>query len=449
MLLDITGRDKVERLAVILTASGVEKVLGIPKIEAGTGLNISEAIFDLAVEWDIDDKVEMICFDTTSSNTGPYSGSAVLLEQKFNRQLLYLPCRHHIYELVLRCVFDFYMPSSTAPDVPMFNRLRNGWKHIDAKSFKSGIEDETVANAISPAERTEIMNFCLRNLEKKQYRDDYKEFLELTVIFLGGTLPDYTLRVPGPTSHARWMAKAIYMLKMFLLREQLELDAIMLSNIRNICIFIVRVYIKVWFGCPKGAEAPNQDLNFLKDAMLYPESNLSSALVSKFFNHLWYLSEEAVGFAFFDQSVSLEEKRKMVVALKLSEEYIPTETSHRVIVPQAEILRSYASKELSDFVTPNTRTFFDRMKISKEFLEHDPSTWTERDDYSTGVRACYSICVVNDAAERGVKLITDYNKVLTNDEEEKQFLLLIVKEYREKFPNYNKSTLMDRQQTYG
>lgn len=447
MLSDITGRDKVERLAVILTASGVEKLLGVPKIEAGTGINISESIFDLAVEWKIDDKVEIICFDTTSSNTGPYSGSAVLLEQKLNRQLLYLPCRHHIYELVLRCIFDLYMPASTAPDVPLFNRVRNDWRYIDAKSFKSGIDDEIVANAIPPEERTEIMNFCLKNLGKQQYRADYKEFLELTVIFLGGTIPDYSLRTPGPTSHARWMAKGIYMLKMFLLREQLELNEVMLSNIRSICILIVRVYVKLWFGCTKGAEAPNQDLNFLKDAILHPDSEVSNALVTKFFKHLWYLSEEAVGFAFFDINVSLEEKRKMVEALKLSEEYIPIETSHRIDVPKKEILQTYASKELSDFVTPNTRTFFDRMKISKDFLEHDPSVWNERDDYSAGVRACYSICVVNDAAERGVKLITDYNKILTNDEEEKQFLLQIVKKYRENFPNHHKSTLMNNQQT--
>ena len=39
-------------------------------------------------------------------------------------------------------------------------------------------------------------------------------------------------------------------------------------------------------------------------------------LVSNFWGHLWYLSEELVALAFFDQTLSPNTKEKMVNALK-------------------------------------------------------------------------------------------------------------------------------------
>lgn len=50
--------------------------------------------------------------------------------------------------------------------------------------------------------------------------------------------------------------------------------------------------------------------------------------------------------------------------------------------------------------------------------------------------------VVNDIAERGVALIEEYNKLITINEEQKQYLLLVVKQHRQKYPNTKKSTLL-------
>jgi len=49
--------------------------------------------------------------------------------------------------------------------------------------------------------------------------------------------------------------------------------------------------------------------------------------------------------------------------------------------------------------------------------------------------------VVNDIAERGVALMDEYNKLHTTDEEQKQFLLLVVKEYHQWYPDRSKKTL--------
>ena len=49
--------------------------------------------------------------------------------------------------------------------------------------------------------------------------------------------------------------------------------------------------------------------------------------------------------------------------------------------------------------------------------------------------------VVNDNAERGVALVQAYNRLLTKDEEQQQFLLQVVSEHRRVYPDIHKETL--------
>lgn len=85
-----------------------------------------------------------------------------------------------------------------------------------------------------------------------------------------------------------------------------------------------------------------------------------------------------------------------------------------------KIRKEFQLKRLSEFVTSNTPKFLDRFAMKTDFLEFDPSTWPVRDDYRDGFEFCKNIHVVNDAAERGVKLTTDCNDISTKDEKQKQ-----------------------------
>lgn len=48
---------------------------------------------------------------------------------------------------------------------------------------------------------------------------------------------------------------------------------------------------------------------------------------------------------------------------------------------------------------------------------------------------------MNDTAERAVKLMQDFNGLITADEEQKQFLLRCVQEHRKLYPDCKKTTL--------
>lgn len=75
---------------------------------------------------------------------------------------------------------------------------------------------------------------------------DYQKLLELTIIFLGGILPNgIHFKKPDAIHHARCMAKAIYSLIIYLFREQFRLTVKEKIALINIFIFIIQLYIKV------------------------------------------------------------------------------------------------------------------------------------------------------------------------------------------------------------
>lgn len=55
-----------------------------------------------------------------------------------------------------------------------------------------------------------------------------------------------------------------------------------------------------------------------------------------------------------------------------------------------------------------------------------------------------SLNVLNDIAERGVKLIDDYVRILTKDDNDLQFLLQTVTEYRKKYQSTTKNCLKQK-----
>lgn len=86
------------------------------------------------------------------------------------------------------------------------------------------------------------MNIFYQNqLTKFQPRNDYKELLNLAIIFLGG-IPErgIPIRIPGGLHWARWMD----LLKIYLFRDQFKLSKKEETRIREACIFTIKVYVK-------------------------------------------------------------------------------------------------------------------------------------------------------------------------------------------------------------
>lgn len=166
---------KVDRLPIVISFNGITQLLGVPKLLNGTGVNQAKVIFESLEEWGIIDKVQAVCCDTTASNTGRINGACVLLEQFIERDLLYLPCRHHIFELLLKSVFNLKLKlPTTGPDVPIFKRFQQQWPTLNTQNYYIGLNDTFVKSAVENKINI-IINFCNNELKEKQCREDYRE----------------------------------------------------------------------------------------------------------------------------------------------------------------------------------------------------------------------------------------------------------------------------------
>ena len=106
-------------------------------------------------------------------------------------------------------------------------------------------------------------------------------------------------------------------------------------------------------------------------------------------------------------------------------------------------LELIAHSELHDFATNKSSRFFQILGINQNFMDSDPSTWDNNNPSFQMARAhLKTLQVVNDHAERGVALIKQFNKTLTQDEEQFQYRLQIVSHHRSAVPDAKKSLLM-------
>lgn len=449
LLPELTGKGICDRLPILISGLNIEQLLSVPKIENGTGQKMSNAIIEAIQEWKISDNVCGMSFDTTASNTGRTSGACVLLEQQIGKHLLNFACRHHIFEIILENVFKITMGVSSGPDIQIFKRFQKCWDKIDTSMLKTGVNDDTFKSKLPDNTLDEVLQFCMHHLTQLHPREDYRELLNLTVIFLGGTPPGgIRLRAPAGLHRARWMARLLYSFKIFMFgRTKNEIGTFKITKqeengIRELLYFvIIGGYIQAWITAPFSANAPKNDLIFLLKLNKYKEINkiVADGAIKKFLGHLWYLSEDLVGLAFFDENISIIEKENMVLALKTKERSKNNATRACITMYQA----NESNLLLSNFITKRTYNFFQAFRLNMAFLESPPIQWKCDSNYIRALKVVNAIKVVNDTAERGVALISEYNDKLTNDELQKQYLLQVIREHRKKFPNTKKSTVAE------
>lgn len=231
---------------------------------------------------------------------------------------------------------------------------------------------------------------------------------------------------------------------MYLFREQIHLVRNRLTGIREFIKFIVKVYIPSWYESTSPINAPLNDLNLIKRIIKYETVNkkLSEAAFHSFSRHLWYLSEPLVAMAFFDERIDVAEKLKMVRALanEASSDYAKRPTLTR---------QEVSSKTMSNFVTKNTFNFMREYSLNTDWLFENPNTWPKSPGYIEAKRLLQQIEVVNDCADRAVKLVADFNGSLTKGEMEFQNLLKTVDHHRQIFKkDANKAEAFSRRDDF-
>src|SRR6218665_3158433 len=76
-----------------------------------------------------------VCFNTSSS-AGVHMGAITVIQQAYDKRLLFLLCRHHILEIISTAAFDLFFKSS-GPQIAIFSRFNEQWKFIDTTKFRT------------------------------------------------------------------------------------------------------------------------------------------------------------------------------------------------------------------------------------------------------------------------------------------------------------------------
>ncbi|KAG0723732.1 hypothetical protein GWK47_042055 [Chionoecetes opilio] len=372
---------RAERLAILVTGEGVEKLLGVPKLHSGTGDAAATAVFEALEDW----------------------GS-----------------RNESW----RCASTQPVPTLENSMITIFSRFKDYWSYINQSAINPPTNEDLPETLVS--KRDDLIQGLKRLLQTKQPRDDYKELAELSILFLGGALPKTSIRSPGALHRARWMARIIYALKMILFREQLTgvVTPREMSALQRFSSFTTEIYVLRWFESTVPSYTPANNLGFAEDILQYHDESIRKACFTTLSRHFWYLSEDLIGLSLFDSRLHVSDKQAIVQAILYDEG--AEEPAKRINLPSSQV----SAATLPSFATKNSLRLFEALDIKTDFLSANPRKWQEEESYVEACRRIEGLRVVNDTAERGVALIQSFNLQLTKDEEQRQFLLQVVEAHR-------------------
>lgn len=398
-------------------------------------------------------------FDTTSVNTGVNKGIIRKLEDNFGRQLLQLACRHHIHELVVGAPCSSVFGPTTSPSESIFKVLVKKWNELNKGDYTmieilscqrelSRLIDETVV----------FLQDWMANSTKNSLRHDYLELATITLLYLGGTVPEnwgaVAIRPPGAFHHARWMSKTLYTIKIALFRHQLSdtFPEEQLQSITSLASYLSIFYTKTWLTSTSAADAPLNDLRLIKKLAQVKQSvdnnrdrwpdnffSFVNAAQEKLNSHLWYLSERLVPMALFSSNADVGELSSMRRSMLKFESTANNEMDKSMQQMPASF--NMKNKQLKDFVGNDSWRIFSLLEIDPSFLKLPVSNWPTTETYLKAKEIVRNLPVVNDAAERALGLATDFNtKTTPKSEKQLQALYKVVKGCRVKLQQLATST---------
>lgn len=300
----------IERCAVTITNLTGNYLLAIAKAVSSAGSVIAKTVVDLIMIFGLIGIIMGMVFDTTSSNTGFTFGAASIIERILNRNLLYLACRHHVYEVFLKTAFELIVTTSDGPYIKIVKCVKDMWPAFNYNDPKPLKLPKRIKPILENLKQPLITYY--RSILDSQVRKDYREAAELALVLLGQEVTSF--KKPGGDSNARWMAKFLYSAKAYLFSHQIGLNNKDRNNIAIFLVFCVYVYLPAWFKTPFICEAAVTDLQFANSLAWFKKirPDMSAEILKKLNNHSWYLGGELAWMSIFSKDVTSDLQKQIV-----------------------------------------------------------------------------------------------------------------------------------------
>ena len=444
--LKLRGNIKSNRVCVYLSGVSEEsyrKLLGIPECCSGKGADEADLVQEMLELWSVKHQVIGMVFDTTASNSGAETGACKLIEEWLGKPILWLACRRHIAELHIARAVEAVTGSTKDPGMQLYRRLKSEWNNLEI-DYQDLVQFDY--SSVSPALQEvakDVLIWAEAEVEKGTFpRDDYREMIELLVISLGGHIENFSFKLPGPDHHARWMAKVNYNLKLRLLCKIFNMTEEENLQVEQITEFIVLFYAKFWFTTPLASAAARNDLEFMSHILEYRvrRVDLSFKVLKSIWRHMWYLTPQLFILALVDKGLDDISKEKIGKKLHGTERKVIK--SGRPTSPQLPWGATEARQDMDIFVGPESWLIFDLLGLTgpQDWLLIPASQWPLFHEFRSLQSFGSNLVVVNDLAERGIHLATDFVSRVRS-EEQRTALFQVVENYRGRVKKVTKGSL--------
>ena len=237
------------------------------------------------------------------------------------------------------------------------------------------------------------------------------------------------------------MAVIIYILKIYLFRVQLGFSETDIAKMKTLVKFIIFHYLEYWFLCQSARNVQYLDLKFYKSIIACQHTTIANAVLKKIVLHTWYLHERYTSFNLFSEFVSNFEKQIIANAIldaNPPQVYLKGKPKFKKL-PNRKVLATRT--ELVDFVGSESHFMFDVLNFDKTWLNLSFNEWHLNEGYNEMKDFVNTMLVTNNAAERGIKLTSEYINILTKDHSERENLLQTVEFTRKKMKDDKKCTV--------
>ncbi|KAG0719056.1 hypothetical protein GWK47_051304 [Chionoecetes opilio] len=157
-----------------------------------------------------------------------------------------LPAATNVIELILAAAFKEMMgPSLWTNDSVVQAIPGNSGPTSLMKIPKPSTTSSTPRIDLVPSWKEASIGAMERGIQSKKVREDYRELCNLSLFYLTGKPPSADQEA-GSLPHARWMAKAIYVLKIRMFRSHVQMTTREGKGLEEIALFVVLLYSRAW-----------------------------------------------------------------------------------------------------------------------------------------------------------------------------------------------------------
>ena len=292
---------KHDRLAVLATIDNESHLLGVTPVPTSSGEDQYNGVMKPLKEFNLESKIELLCFDTTSSNTGIHKGSLIRISTELNKYLILLACRYHVSKLRITHFCEAMTnEKTTAPDNFLFKHFKNlfeqpNFEYNPSMLVKLGWEE--IKGTVVEKADTESLEYCRSSLLKtNNVREKRKELAELVVSYLSPSI--IKTRKTGAVHHARFVGKSIYYLKMQVLSTQIDFIQKNREHVKVITELVACFYSKWYLQSNDTTKSPFMDLTAIHQMHQYravwAEPFAVDAVLNSLFKHTRYLDSTLI-----------------------------------------------------------------------------------------------------------------------------------------------------------